>query len=242
MALDIINTLTSPGGQFELTVHRDPFPTEAFDNDEAQLFQSQLNTLIANLDSAVVTQLLMQRQETISKVATLAKAEMDGKTFGGINAGDNQIGFSLLRPGQILETTGSAIVTDANDWYADPAGSTGWLDWIGDGTDNYTVGQDANEQVILVLAFMDQEKGPTEISGFNVEQFGRNMDMLPRDLNDARLQDNDTEQQVIPLPALVARENDQIYTQLRFDRDTERQPRLLGMNFSLGTFLDTTDY
>lgn len=242
MPLDIANTLTSPGGSFELTVHRKPFPTEAFDNDEATLFENQLNTLIAEMDNAVLTQLLEQRQQTIARVATLAKSEFNGKTFGGINAGDNEIGFSVLRPGQILETTGSAVVTDVNDWYADPAGSTGWLDWIGDGTDNYTVGQDANEQVILVLALMDQEKGPTEISGFNVETFGRNMDMLPRDVNDARLMDNDTKQQVVPLPALVARENDQIYTQLRFDRDTERQPRLVGFNWSLGSFLDTTDY
>lgn len=239
---DIVSTLQNPGGQFELTVHRDPFPTEAFNQNEAQLFNSQLNTLIANLDNSVLTQLVNERQETIAKVATLAKSEFDGKTFGGINAGDNQLGFSVLRPGQILETTGSVLVTDNNDWYADPAGSTQWLDWIGDGTDNYTVGQDANEQVILVLGFMDQEKGPTEISGINVETFGRNMDMLPRDLNDARLQDNETEQQTVNLPALVARENDQVYIQLRFDRDVERQPRLFGFNFSLGTFLDNTDY
>lgn len=241
--VSIASTLQQPGGSFNLTAHRKSFPTEAFDRDEATLFENQLNTLVAELDSSVVTQLLNQRQETIAKVAALAKAEFGGKTFGGVNAGDNELGFSLLRPGQILETTGSAIVTDNNDWYADPAGSTGWVDWIGDGgNNNYTVGTDANEQVILVLGFMDQESSPTEISGINVETFGRNMDMLPRDLNDARLQDNETDQQVVPLEALVARENDEVYMQLRFDRDVERQPRLLGFNFSLGTFLDNTDY
>lgn len=240
--VDIASTLQNPGGQFELTVHRDPFPTQAFDREEAQLFENQLNTLIADMDSAVLTQLLNQRQETIARVATLAKAEFDGKTFGGINAGDNQLGFSVLRPGQILETSGSAIVTNANDWYADPAGSTGWVDWIGNGTNNYTIGQDANEQVILALAVMDQEKGPTEISGVNVEQFGRNMDMLPRDANNARLMDNETEQQVVSLPALVGRENDQVHMQLRFDRSVERQPRIFGFNWALGTFLDSTDY
>lgn len=242
MPVDIVSQLQSPGGKFQLTAHRDPFPTQSFDRDEAQLLQSQLNTLITNFDNSVLTQLVQQRQETISKVAALAKAEFDGKTFGGINAGDNELGFSVLRPGHILETSGSAIVTDNNDWYADPGTSTGWVDWIGNGTSNYTVGTDTNGQVILLLGLMDQESGPTEISGYNVETFGRNMDMLPRDVNSARLMDNETEQQVVPTPAFVARENDDIYAQLRFDRAVERQPRAFGFNFSLGSFLDSTDY
>lgn len=240
MAVDIISTLQSPGGRFELTSHRDPFPTEAFDSDEASLFQNQLNTLISNFDSAVLSQLLNQRQETIAKVATLAKAEMDGKTFGGVNAGDNEIGFSILRPGQIRANPSSGAAE--NNWYFTPS-STGWVDWIGDGANNnYTVTSGSNEQVVLVLALMDQESGPTEVSGVNVEEFGRNMDMLPRDANDARLMDNDTEQQIIPLPALVGRENDQVYIKLRMDRVVERQPRLFGLNFSLGSQLDTEDY
>lgn len=242
MAVDIQKDLQNPGGKFELTAHRDPFPTQSFDRDEAQLLQSQLNTLITNFDNSVLTQLVEQRQNTIAKVAALAKAEFDGKTFGGINAGDNELGFSVLRPGHILETGGSAIVSDNNDWYADPAGSTGWVDWIGNGTTNYTVGTDTNAQVILLLGIVDQETGPTEISGYNIESFGRNMDMLPRDINSARLRDNETEQQVVPTPAFVARENDDVYALLRFDRDTERQPRAFGFNFSLGSFLDSQDY
>lgn len=240
MAVDVLSTLQSPGGRFELTAHRDPFPTEAFDSDEASIFQNQLNTLISNFDSAVLSQLISQRQQTIARVATLAKAEMDGKTFGGVNAGDNEIGFSILRPGQIRASpsTGNA----ENNWYFTPS-STGWNDWIGDGANNnYTVTTDSDEQVVLVLALMDQESGPTEMSGVNVQEFGRNMDMLPRDANDARLMDNDTEQQIIPLPALVGRENDQVHVRLRFDRVVERQPRLFGFNFSLGNQLDNEDY
>lgn len=241
MPLDIQSTLTNPGGRFELTAHRDPFPTEAFDSDEASLFQDQLNTLVAEIPNSVITSVLEQRQATLGRVAALAKAEFDGKTFGGVNAGDNEIGFSILRPGQILETGSSAIITEPDDWYASPSG-TGWVDWIGDGNNNKTIGTGANEQVLVVLAMMDQEPGPTDISGINVESFGRNMDMLPRDINDARLQDNETNQQVVPLPGLVARENDEVHIKLRFDRDVERQPRLLGFNFALGTYLDDEDY
>jgi len=240
MAIDVLNTLQSPGGRFELTAHRDPFPTEAFDSDEASIFQNQLNTLISNFDSAVLSQLISQRQQTIARVATLAKAEMDGKTFGGVNAGDNEIGFSILRPGQIRAAPASGA--SENNWYFTPS-STGWVDWIGDGANNnYTVTTDSDEQVVLVLALMDQESGPTEVSGVNVQEFGRNMDMLPRDANDARLMDNDTGQQIIPLPALVGRENDQVYIRLRMDRVVERQPRLFGFNFSLGNQLDNEDY
>lgn len=240
--VNITGTLTNPGGKFELTAHDGAFPVEAFDQEEAELFESQLNTLIANMDSSVLTQLINQRQETIARVATLAKAEIDGKTFGGINAGDNEIGFSVLRPGHILETGGSAIVTDSDDWYADPAGSTGWVDWIGDGTTNKTLTSGANEQLVLALAFVDQSSNQTEVSGINVDTFGRNMDMLPLDLNDAKLQDNENDLSVAPLPALVGQENDDVYIKLRFDRDVERQPRLFGFNFSLGSQLNTEDY
>ena len=244
MQLSVASTLRNPGGNFGLTVHKGEFPTEAFTDNESALFERQFNDLLADFDSSIVTQVFNQRQESIAKAASFAKQEIDGKVFGGVNAGDNQIGFDILRPGHIRSTPGSGNSdADANDWYYKPD-STGWNDWIGGdgngGTDGsaYSVGED---QVSVIVAFMDQDVS-TEISGLNVQQFGRNMDMLPHDLNNARLMDNDNEQMVQNLPTLLAQDNDNIRMRLRHDRIQESQPRLLGVTFALGSFLNTEDY
>lgn len=236
VSLNLMDTLQNPGGNFELAVHDDEFPTEAFNTGEAELLERQLNALFADMDSAMMTQALKQREEAIAKVATFAKQELDGKVFGGINAGDNQIGVSILRPGHIRAdpATGNA----ENDWYFDP-GTTGWTDWIGDGgANNYSVGED---QVSVVFGFVDQDVS-SEVSGINVEEFGRNMDMLPHDTNGARLRDNETEVQYTSLPTLVAQDNDQVHVKIRADRDVESQPRLFGLTFALGGFLNSEDY
>lgn len=236
MSVQIADALRNPGGNFELTVHDGEFPTQSFTDQEATLFEKQFNDLIADFDSSLVTEIFSQRQESVAKAAAFAKQEIDGKVFGGINAGDNQIGFDILRPGHIRADPASG--DPINNWYYDP-NSTGWNDWIGDDSGNaYSVGED---QVTVVVGFIDQDVS-TEISGFNVEQFGRNMDMLPHDLNNVRLMDNKNEQMMQNLPTLIAQDNDNIHIRLRHDREKESQPRLLGVTFGLGAFLNTEDY
>lgn len=234
--VNLASDLKNPGGTFKVTAHDREFPTESFTDSEAKLFERQFNSYIAALDSSMMSQIFKMNEETISMAASFAKQELDGKVFGGINAGDNQIGFDILRPGQIRADPDSGDAE--NDWYFEPD-SSGWNDWIGDGSsNNYTVGED---QVSVIFAFMDQDVS-TEISGINVEQFGRNMDMLPHDLNDVRVMDNDSEVMVQPLPTLLAQDNDDVHIKLRHDRATESQPRLLGLSFALGSFLNNEDY
>ena len=235
--VEMRSQLTSPEDDFSVTVHDTTFPTEGLSDQEARLFESQFNQLLADLDSSVLAKILSQRSNTIANVAAYAKQELDGKVFGGINAGDNEIGFSELRPGHIYNDSSG---TRQNDWYYQP-GSTGWSDWIGDGTsgNNYSVNED---QVSVVLAFVDQDEGQSVVSGLNVQSWGRNMDMLPHDLNSSRVRDNDTDVQVRELPTLIARDGNNLHIRLRYDRDVERQPRLFGVTFGLGSFLNSEDY
>lgn len=235
--VSIASTLRNPGSQFEVSAHDGPFPTSSFDSDEAKLFEQQLNDLIADLDSSILQELIVQRQDTIAKTAALAKHDLEIKNFGGINANDNEMGFSLLRPGHIRRDPATGNIV--NDWYFEPD-STGWNDWIGDGANNnFAVDED---QVLLVLALVDQETAPTEISGLNVEDFGRNMDMLPRDINMMRTQDNENDLQVKQMQTLIGQEQDEVHARLRFDRVVERQPRPFGFTFSLGRFLNREEY
>lgn len=246
--LNVAQTAQSPDTEFSFRAQGRNFPTEPLTESEASLLEAQMNTLIASFDSSMVTQLIKQRQETIAHTAAFAKQEFDEKLFGGVNAGDNEIGFDVLRPAHIRVLTGDDNASHAtasstgdpvNDWYFDPA-NQGWNDWIGDGTsaNNFQANED---QIVLVLGFMDQDTS-SEVSGLNVEEFGRNVDMLPLDENSLRTRDNDTEQQLTALPSLIIQENEQAHLRLRFDRQTESQPRLFGFTFGLGTFLNTEDY
>lgn len=230
------STLTNPGGNFSVPVHNKTFPTESFDSGEAEMFSSQLASIITGTSSDVLGTLFDKRSDTLGRVASYAKHELDGKVFGGINAGDNEIGFSVLRPGQIRADPSNG--NPVNDWYFDPS-TTDYEDWIGDGSGNdFDVGED---QVVAVFGFTDMANH-TEVSGINVQHFGRNMDMLPQDLNDARLRDNTTEQAVVELPTLVASDNDSVHVRLDHSQLVESEPRLLGITFGIGAYLNSESY
>ena len=230
------SVLTSPGGTFRVAVHNRSFSTEAFTSDEANLFVSQFDSLISGLESSVLTQILANRSEAIARGATYAKHELDDKVFGGVNAGDNEIGFSIMRPGHVRADPSDG--STQNDWYYE-ADSSGWQNWIGDGGDNnYALSED---QVNVSVAFLDQDVN-TEVSALNIDEFGRNMDMLPYDLNGMRLLDNSTETKIAELPTMVASDRDTIHARLRYDRPVESQPRLFGVTYGMGSFLNSEDF
>ena len=233
---NMTSALTNPGGNFRVAVHSRSFSTEAFTQDEADLFASQFDSLISGLDSSMLQNVLANRAMAVARGATYAKHELDDKVFGGVNAGDNEIGFSIMRPGHVRADPSSG--DPVNDWYYEPS-SEGWNDWIGDGSgNNYDLDED---QVNVSFAFLDQDVS-SEVSAINVAEFGRNMDMLPYDLNDMRLLDNDTGLKIQELPTMVASDRDTIHARLRYDRVAESQPRLFGVTFGMGSYLNAEDF
>lgn len=234
--LNLASKARSPSSEFSLQAQGRSFPTKSLNDREAERLQNQMNSLVTEFDSSMLTHLLKQREDTIANAAAFAKQEFDEKLFGGLNAGDNEIGFDVLRPGHIRAdpATGDA----ENDWYFDA--SQGWNDWIGDGTsaNNFTANED---EIVLILGFIDQDPS-SEVSAVNIDEFGRNVDMIPKDLNGLRLRDNETELQAAAMPSLLIQENEQAHVRLRYDRAVESQPRLFGFTFGLGTYMNAEDY
>lgn len=233
--LNIASTLMNPESEFDVRAQGKSYPTAGFTSEEANLLERQMNDFMGAFDSSMTLELIQQRQDAIALTAAFAKQVFDEKLFGGVNAGDNEIAFDVLRPGHIYQDSGGTI---QNDWYFEP-NSAGWNDWIGDGsTNNYTVGED---QVMIVFGFEDLDAS-TEVSAINVDSFGRNVDMIPQDLTAMRKRDNETDQQVKPIPNLIAQENDEVHVRLRHDKVAESQPRLLGFTFGLGNYMNSEDY
>lgn len=236
-SLNLADTAQNPGSKFTIRTQNRTFNAEALPQDEAQLFEQQFNGLINDFADREHMQLFKSREEEIALAATHAKNNFNKKAFGGVNAGDNEISMDVIRPGHIRAdpSDGSTI----NDWYFSP-GSSGWNDWIGDGTssNDKTVGEDA---LFLVIGFLDQDP-TTQVSGFNVERFGRNVNMTPKDLHNAKVPDTQNEILTQALPTMLASENDRIHVRLRHDRDVESQPRLLGVTFGMGHHMNQEDF
>lgn len=244
--LNLKSKAQNPDTEFDVRAQGRSFPTVGLNSNEAQILDDQVNSFMAGLTDSSVLEVYQQNADAVSLTASFAKQVFDEKLFGGVNAGDNEIAFDVLRPGHIRSSDGndeanpSASQGDAvNNWYYEPS-SEGWNDWIGDGTSsgNYMMGED---QISVVFGVIDQDTS-SEVSGLNVESFGRNVDMIPKDLNDMRLRDNDSDLQVAQLPTLIAQENDEVHIRLKHDRKAESQPRLLGFTFGLGTHMNTEEY
>lgn len=228
---------TSPSNVFNVRTQNRDFSTQALSSDEADLLQEQFNTLLSDFDSRHVSSLYADRANVIAQSAAYAKSQFDGKLFGGVNASDNEIAFDVIRPGHVRSdpSTGSVV----NNWSFEPS-TEGWNDWIGDGTsaNDYSVDED---QVTVVVGFMDQAD-TSEVSAVNVDRFGRNVDMLPKDLYDARSLDNENNLMIQALPAMVASDRDRLHLRLRHDAVQTSQPRLLGVTFGVGDYMNQEDF
>lgn len=260
--------VTSPDDVFSIRTQNRDFTTYNLSSDEAALFDAQFNTLINQFDSQMTTELFAQRSTIIGNTAALAKQQFDEKMFGGINAGDNEIAFDVIRPGHVRADPADGSIVD--NWYYEHEES-GYHDWIGDGTssNDYAVDED---QVTLVLGMMDtgteihylDDEGDVEdiqyidesfVSGINVDRFGRNVDMLPKDLRDLQNEDNRNDTQIASLPAVVATDRDRVHVRLESDIPPAledevaednvaiySQPRLLGITFGVGSWMNTEEY
>lgn len=249
--IELASGAKNPASTFSIRTQNRDFKTEGLTDEEAELFEQQFNILINDFDTRHLTSLYKQREEQISDTAGLAKSQFDEKLFGGINAADNEIGFDVLRPGHIRADPADGSII--NNWkfevyesggtpstdYPSVEG-TGWHDFIGAGTSDtdYSIDED---QVAVILGFMDQA-GDTGISGINVERFGRNVDMIPKDLNDARTLDNENELAIQALPTLVGTERDRVHIRIRADETGVYEPRLVGFTFGVGSYMNNEEF
>lgn len=259
--IDLTSDVTSPDDTFSIRTQNRNFTTYPLSTKEGELFDEQFNTLINDFDSRMLSELFLQRSSMIGNSVAFAKQQFDEKLFGGVNAGDNEIAFDVLRPGHIRADPSDGSVM--NDWTY--THSDGWNDWIGDGSsaNNYTMDED---QVVLVLGFTDTAPYVVDttnneivdrldnppVTGLNVDQFGRNVDMLPKDLNDSRLEDNRNDQFVQSLPSVVGNELDQVHIRLQSsvpsvvqdnsDYELVSEPRLLGLTFGVGSYMNQEEF
>lgn len=259
--IDLASALSGIDSTFNIRTQNRDFSTENFSSSETDLFNEQFNTIVNDFDSRLKSELYDQRSAMIANTAGFSKQQFDEKLFGGINASDNEIAFDVIRPGHIRADPSDGSVL--NNWTY--THSDGWNDWIGDGSsaNNYTVDED---QVTLVLGFSDTPAMVVDTTnnevvetldypattGVNVDRFGRNVDMLPKDLNDSRYQDNKNDQNIQALPAMVANERDQIHVRLESsvpdvvadngDYELVSEPRLLGVTFGVGNHMNQEEF
>lgn len=262
ITVDLADAARNPSDTFSIRTQNRDFSTEGLSSSEAELLEEQFNVLINDLDSRLLTEIFLQRQQDIADVAALAKNQFDERLFGGINAADNEIGFDLLRPGHIRADPSDGSIE--NNWFY--THTDGWDDWIGDGTsdNDYTIDED---QIVLVLGMVDpgaylveEDAGSLEqferisytpTSTVNVDRFGRNVDMLPKDVNQTKLTDNDNDILVSALPTMVGTDRDRVHVRLQSDLPTAledadaeviSEPMLVGLTFGVGAYMNQEEF
>lgn len=260
--INLASAARDPSPTFSIRTQNRDFGTHALSSEEANLLETQFNILINDLDSRLMSEIFMQRRQEIADVAALAKNQFDERLFGGINAADNEIGFDLLRPGHVRADPATGDIQ--NNWFQ--THEDGWYDWIGDGTaaNDYTVDDD---QVVVVFGVVDtgsylveEDAGAlneferldyTPTSTVNVDRFGRNVDMLPKDLNSAKLTDNENDILVSSIPTMVGTDRDRIHIRLQSDlpqslqdadADVISEPRLVGLTFGVGAYMNQEEF
>jgi len=260
--VNLASTVRNASDPFSIRTQNKDFGVHPFSSSEADLFESQFNTFLNDIDSRIVTDILIQREDEIALAAAYAKNQFDEKLFGGINAADNEIGFDILRPGHIRADPADGEVQ--NDWFYEH--TDGWNDWIGDGTsdNDYSIDED---QVVVVLGVVDsgvliveEEDGTintferenyTATSGINVDRFGRNVDMLPKDMNSGKIPDNDNSLLTQSIPTMIGADRDRVHLRLRSDvpaaledanASVYSEPRLVGVTFGVGSYMNQEDF
>lgn len=223
LTIPLQDAVQSPNRVFSVRTQNRDFNTEAFDSNEAALLEEQFNTLVNDFDSRLLSEMYLQRRSILAQAGAHSKQIFDEKRFGGINAGDNEIAFDVIRPGHIRADPSDGTILNTWEINFDSLDETdvddgGWIDWVGDGTsaNDYTVDED---EVVVVLGLQELEEpsggeGPS-VTGINVDRFGRNVDMLPKDTHTLGTTDNENDAKVQALPAMIGTENDRVHLRLQ---------------------------
>lgn len=251
----LANEVESPNRVFSVRTQNREFNTEPFDSDEASLLEEQFNTLINDFDTRLLSELFMQRRMVLAQAAAHSKQQFDEKRFGGINSGDNQIAFDTIRPGHIHKSGATGEMK--NSWEIDlseydvaDVSEEGWIDWVGDGTHDgdYVVDED---QVIVMMGLErldDPEESDVTVSTLNVDSFGRNVDMLPKDLHSMNQKDNENDVTVQALPAVIGTDKDRVHLRVQLDgvdvgaSDETIALRPVGVTYGVGAFMNKEEY
>jgi len=232
-------------GKIKLGIQSEEFTTTPLTTYERDLFEDQLKELFYppwNLER----QYVLSKHDIILVALEAAKNSLDDKTFGGFNAGANEIGMSTIRPGHVgLCRDGAHTNAEADNtwkWVSNasaPGYNTGFDGWIHSPTSDTTAFTVHEDSFILPLYIVEESASP-KLQTVKID-VGRT-DVLYYDVSAARIRDAKTGISLYPLPTTFWGPNTDVLVAVQAKEAGTLDIRLGGFTFALGTFLDATTY
>lgn len=202
----------------------------SLDTEELDFLEDNFNKLLATTDSQV-RKIFEERADTLVAGIMAIKEKLQRRKFRGMNPSDAEIGIGFIRPGHTktanaINTSWSVALTAMGTWDR-------WLDSAA--TSGYSLPEDFG---LIITHFTSLV---TPIPFIRTAHFiiGR-VDLIPEDVSDIVLGDNENGVAVFPIPTKIVLPEDELRVRLEGETGTEIL-KLGGLVVGLGRFLKTED-
>jgi len=232
-------------GKIKLGIQNEEFATTPLTPEERALFEEQWRELF-HPPWSLERQFLETKKDVVIRGIECAKNALEDKTFGGFNAGANEIGISPIRPGHVgLCRDGTYTNAEAdNTWkwvktVPAPSYNTGYEAWIHSPTDDTTAFTIHKNSFIIPLYIVEESASP-KLQTIKID-VGRS-DILYYDCSACRIRDERSGISLIPLPTTYWGPSTDVLVSVQPKEAGTLELRLGGFTVALGTFLDASVY
>jgi len=202
----------------------------SLDAEEQAILEDNFNKLLASSDSQV-RKILEERADTVVAGIMAIKEKLNNRKFRGINPADMEIGFGFIRPGFTI--TNSTI---NDDWNVALTGMGTWDDWL---YESAGVGYNLSEDFGLIITHLVSQVTPEPFVRNIHFQIGRT-NLIPEEVSDLILGDNENGVAVYPVPTKIVLPEDELYVTVEGHAGTEYL-KLGGLVVGLGRILKYED-
>lgn len=221
-----VNPCTRP----DIKLYGETLTLGSLSDDELAIFKAQFATLIS-MPGSDDRKIMLDRLDAYVIALRCIKKELNDIAFAGLNPGDTELGFGLIRPqftraAAAYKTTWTIALTTAfADWLYETAGLP------------YAIGKDFGlcithlKSLITPQPFMSEAK-------FKV---GRTAELIPQPTRGLRTADTENQVAIVAVPTMILKPKGSLYAQARSDVAGTDEVEVGGLIYGLGRALkDTT--
>lgn len=216
----------------KVIAYGETFTCSPIDSEELELFKAQFSDLMSMVGSDE-RKIMLARIEQYILGMRIVKQSLSNVRFTGVNAGDTEIGMSLIRPQFTKNNVVASAVTYRANWSQVLVANT-WADWVFDGAGQaMTLGKDFGWVVTHLKSLVSPQPQLAEVR-FAV---GRTGVLLPADVRNLQLADTENNIPIIPLPTMYSIPKASFYARAKSDVNITENIPLGGLLFGLGRAL-----
>lgn len=195
----------------EITLYGQRYSLAPLDKDEQDILEDNFNKLLATTDSQV-RRILEERSDTIIASIMAIKEKLDSRKFRGMNPADMEIGFGFIRP-EFVKYNDTII----NDWNKTLTGMGTWDRWLDASS---SAGFTLSEDFGLIITHLVSQVTPQPFVRAVHFYIGRT-DLIPEDVSDIILGDNENGVAIYPIPTKLYLPEDEFRTKITGHAGTE---------------------